>query len=114
MPISLIKKVWSLLSGSGLIWKVLRNFKVLSDSFGGIETVLNNMTVEKRKLPTHAEIEMIARAVSNILKTGVIDFPGVDEYAIAVNIDEMTATYAVSIQDAKSDKYIQLPIIKKL
>lgn len=112
--LAILKRIWGLVASSGLFWKVLKNWTILSESLKGIETVLHNLTEEKRALPNHDEAVTLLHALSNILKTGVIDIPGVDEYKIALNLDEVASSYTISIEDAKNEKYLELPSIKKV
>lgn len=114
MAISLLKRLYGMISGSGFLWRLVRNYRVLSDSISAIEATLSNMSAQDRKLPNESEIEMLLKAVSNILKTGVIDIPGVDEMNLALNIDQFSQSFSMSIQDAKSGKYFELPRVRRI
>lgn len=109
---SVLKRVWGLLSGTGFLWKLARNYRVLSDSFGAIEKVLLQMRGDNRKLPSQEQSIVLLQAISNILKTGVIDIPGVDEIEISIGIDQITQQMAIGIKDAKSGKFHEFPILK--
>lgn len=105
--------IFSMFTASKFFWTVLTNWKVLADNSKGIEQVLKNMFDEGRKIPSEEEIPVILVCVSNILKTGVIDIPMIDEYEIALSIDKVNASFSLAIGDAKSGKYIAIPIITK-
>lgn len=111
--IPLLSRIWTLISASGFLLKLIRNYSVLSGSFKSIEDVLSFMTSEKRTLPNHIESQILCMAISNILKTGVIDIPGVDEYQIAIGLDQINANMVLSIQDSKSGKYHEIPVLTK-
>lgn len=114
MSFALLSRVYGLVSGSSIIWKVISNWKILSTSLSSIETVMSNMGAEKRHLPTTEETQILLLACSNILKTKVIDIPGLDEYELAMNLDKASSSLALSIKDSTSGAYHVLPLIKKV
>ena len=111
--IPLLSRIWSLITASKFLFLLVRHYVVLKDAFTGIESVLTNMTKDARALPTHEETQILCVSVSNILKTGVIDLPGVDEYQLAIGLDNIQANMVLSIQDKKSGKYHTIPVLKK-
>lgn len=111
--IQALKGIWALISGSKLMWNLIRHHVVLTDAFKAIEGVLVQMRQNEISLPNHEQTQILLFAVSNILKTGVIDIPGVDEYEIAIGIDQINSNMMLSIQDSKSGSYHQIPILKK-
>lgn len=112
--ISLISKIYSLFSGGGFLFKLVRNYSVLSKNCQAIETIINNMIIEDRKLPSQQDSVYLLTAISNILKTGVIDIPGVDEVNLAIGIDSISKNISMSIEDSVSGKFIEIPVIKKV
>lgn len=112
--ITLLKRIYGLISGSGFLWKLARNYKVLNDACKAIETVLVNVAATDRKLPDMDESQILLSAISNILKTGIIDIPGVDEMQIAIGLDHINKNISLSVTDAKSGKFMEIPLIKKV
>lgn len=111
--IPLLSRVWTLISGSKFLFLLIRHYSILSSSFKSIEDVLSLMAKDSRSLPNHMETQILCMSISNILKTGVIDLPGVDEYQIAIGLDQINSNMVLSIQDSKSGKYHQIPILGK-
>lgn len=113
MILNLLKRVYGLLAGSGFLWRLARNYKVLKDSCTTIEQVLQVVSDDKRSLPNEQEAVALLAAVSNILKTGVIDIPGIDEMKISIGLDHMAKNISLSIEDSKTGKFMEIPMIKK-
>ena len=114
MIINVLKRIYGLLTGSSFLWKVIRNYAVLAASFKAIEGVIQNVSQSGRALPNQDESLIIIKAISNILKTGVIDIPGVDEYELAMNLDMVNSNMSLGIEDLKTGKYFEIPAIKKI
>lgn len=104
--------LYGLLTGSKFIWKIVRNWSVLSKSFQGVTDILSNMNAEGRSLPNTEETQMLLNAVSNIVKTEIIDIPGLDEYSLAVNLDHFSSSLGISIQDSKNGKFHTIKVKK--
>lgn len=114
MPIiSVLKKLYGLITGSSFFWKVLKNYSVLSNAFKTIEEIIAAMSKDARALPTQDESLILVKAISNILKTGVIDIPGVDEYQLSINLDMVSSQISIGIEDSKTGKYHELSVPKK-
>ena len=111
--IPVLSQIWAMISGCKFFWKVISNWVVLKDSFVAIENTLKNMQADGRMVPNQDETPILLMSISNILKTEIIDIPGVDEFKIAASIDQLNANFSISIQDAKSGKYFSIPIVKK-
>lgn len=107
-----LKGLWALISGSKFIWSIIKNHVVLGDSLKAIEITLTEMRQGDSVVPNHMQAQNLMLAVSNILKTGVIDFPGIDEYEIAIGIDRVSSDMTISLKDSKSGKFHELPILK--
>ena len=105
-------QLFSLIKGSSFIWKLLSNWKILKDSLTVISDTLKKMHDEGRDLPETSEASQMLLALSNIIKTQVIDIPGVDEYEISIGIDKINTAFMLSIEDAKSSKYHQIIVSK--
>ena len=114
MILNTLKRIYSLITGSSFLWKLIRHYAVLSAAFKSIESVLQNISAENRKLPTQEESLILLKAISNILKTGVIDIPGVDEYELAMNLDLVGSNMSIGIEDLKTGKYFEVPVMKKI
>lgn len=114
MTFTLIKRLFSLVYNSKIIWKLIRNYRVLSESFKTIETVINNINNRDRVLPDAEESRALLTACSNILKTGVIDIPGVDEYELSLKFDYINEQWAIGLKDDKSGKFTAPLVVKKL
>jgi len=69
-----------------------------------IEDTLSNMQKDGRKVPNIEESSILLMALSNILKTEIIDIPGVDEYQISLDIDQI---------NSKSEKFLKIPVVTK-
>lgn len=108
-----LTQIFSIFSGGKFIWKVIRNYRVLSDAVKNISDVLKQMHDAKRATPEANETSVLLLSVSNILKTGVIDVPGVDEYELALGVDQINTNFVLSVKDAKSDKFHQIKFKKK-
>ena len=109
-----LKRIWSLIAGSKTLWNFISHYGVITEALKAIEDVLKNIAADKsRKLPTQEEAIILTKALSNILKSGVIDIPGVDEYEIAMNLDMVASHLSVSINDKKSGTFIEIPALKK-
>jgi len=111
--IPIISRLWSLITGSKFIWTLIRNWAVLTDAFSNIEKVLSEMQADGRKVPNQQEASILLMCLSNILKTEIIDMPGVDEYQISLEIDQINSNFQLSIKDAKSEKFLKIPVITK-
>lgn len=111
--IPILSRMWSLITGSKFIWKLIRNWAVLSDSMHAIENTLSNMQKDGRYVPNREESSILLMALSNILKTEIIDMPGVDEYQISLEIDQINSNFQLSIKDSKSEKFLKIPVITK-
>jgi len=107
-----INGLLALISGSKLIWKVVSNWRVLTNSIGGISDTLKKMHDEGRALPNAEETSLMLLCGSNILKTGIIDIPGIDEYELSLNLDKFSSSLIMSIKDSKSNKFHQIPLVK--
>ena len=111
--LKILQKLYKLITGSSILWKLIRNYAVLSEACGGIENVIKNMTDQGRALPDRDEAMILVKCISNILKTGVIDIPGVDEYELALNLDMINSNMSLGVEDLKSGKYFEIPVPKK-
>lgn len=109
--ITLLKQI---LTGSALsfMWKVVRNWGVLSSSLKAISDTLEIMHKDGRNLPNTEETQNLTLALSNIIKTEIIDIPGVDEYELAMGMDHFSNTLMLSIEDQKSGKYHEIKVKK--
>ncbi len=107
-----LTSLYGLISGSKFIWKLVSNWSVLSDSLKCISQTLTEMRESGRQLPEPNESTQMLMAFSNILKTGIIDIPGLDEYQISLDIDKFSSSLLLSIEDKKSGKYHEL-LLKK-
>lgn len=104
--------IYSLITGSKFLWKVVRNWSVLSKSLYAISDTLKKMHAEGRNIPDMTESQILLMALSNVVKTEVIDIPGVDEYSLSLDIDKFSSSLALSIEDSKSGKYHEVTIKK--
>lgn len=111
--ITQIFNVYKWITGLKFIWKVARNWSVLSLSLAKISETLKAMHDDSRSLPNATETSEMLLAISNIIKTEIIDVPGVDEYQIALDIDQFSTSLALSIQDTKSGKFHEIVLKKK-
>lgn len=109
-----LKRIYGLITGSSFLWKIVRNYAVLSASFKAIEGVIQAVSASGRSLPNQDESLILVKAFSNILKTGVIDIPGVDEYELAMNLDMVNSNMSLGIEDLKTGKYFEIPTVKKV
>lgn len=107
-----LKFLYTLISGSKLLWKVIRNWRVLSNSLESITNILKNMNADDRHLPNSMESSQLILCFSNILKTGVIDIPGIDEYQISLDLDNFSSSLMLSIEDSKSGKFHDIVVTK--
>lgn len=112
--INVLKRLYGLLTGSSFLWKIVRNYAVLAASFKAIEGVIQSVSQSGRSLPNQDESMILLKAISNILKTGVVDIPGVDEYELAMNLDMVNSNMSLGIEDLKTGKYFEIPAIKKV
>lgn len=111
--IALLSRLWSLVAVSKFFILFIRHRLVLEEAFGSVSEVLAKMNADKRALPDHSESQVLVMAVSNILKTGIIDLPGVDEYQIAIGLDNINQNMVLSIQDSKSGQFHKIPVLGK-
>lgn len=89
------------------------NWRVLSTAFKAVSDVLTEMHKADRKLPDTNESQALLMAMSNILKTGVVDIPGVDEYQLSLDLDKFSSSLIFSIEDSKTKKYHDLMLVRK-
>lgn len=110
-----LKTLFTFISGAKIIWKVIANYRILSDSAKTVNTVFNNVKVRGDSTPNQEEAQALLQAASNVLKTGVIDLPGLDEYELTSTIDRAVGAITTSISDSKNSKYhkISLKKVKK-
>lgn len=108
-----ILNIYKLITGSKFIWKVFRNWAVLSEAFSTISKTLVKIHEEGRKLPDQSESTQLLLCLSNIVKTEIIDIPGVDEYELSLEIDKFSTSLLMSIEDKKSGKFHQVMITEK-
>lgn len=102
--IQVFSKLWTLISGSRFFWALLKNYGVLKENLRVIGEIITKVMQEGRKTPDCDETNRLLKAVSNILKTEVIDLPEIDEYQLAIKIDEINANLVCELKDTKSDK----------
>lgn len=106
--ISLLGSAWSVVKGSRFFWGIIKHYGVLKENLQAIGNVIKAVMESDRKVPSCEEGQILLRAISNILKTQVIDLPGLDEYELAVSIDEITGTLVCQLTDKASSKVFKL------
>ena len=111
--IAMLTRLWNIVSISKFFILFISHRLVLEESFKAITSVLTSMNEEERALPKHDESQVLVMAISNILKTGIIDIPGIDEYQIAIGLDQVNQNMMLSIQDTKTGQYHQIPVLSK-
>lgn len=109
-----LTSLYAMFSSSKFIWKLVRNWSILSDSLKCISQTLTAMRNEGRSLPVPAESSQMLLAFSNILKTEIIDIPGLDEYSLSLDIDKFSSSLLLSIEDRKNGKYHELLLKKEV
>lgn len=105
--------IFSFFSASKFIFKLIAHQAVLRASLQAISDVLMEMKKTDRVLPSENEATLLLMGVSNILKTGVVDLPGFDEYELSIQIDRISNGIVLSIQDQKDKKYHDIAVFKK-
>ena len=108
-----LMSIYTFITGSKFIWKIVTNWRVLSTSLKVISETLTTMREQSRSVPNTEETQQMLLAASNILKTGVIDLPGIDEYQISADIDKFSQGVSLAITDSKNKKYHSLKLKKK-
>lgn len=110
--IELLKQLGGFITGGGIIWKFIRHYRVLSDSSKAVSQVIQNISNRGDKLPEIHETQIIIQAMSNVLKTGIIDIPGIDEYKISAALDKVNENVAISFEDYTSGQFHILRVEK--
>lgn len=103
--LGLLQTVFGFITGSKIIWKVISNYRILSDTSQAVSTVFHNMHNEDRSSPTQPELVALSQALSNVLKTNIIDIPGFDELELVAAVDRFSGSLVTSMTDAKSGKF---------
>ena len=111
--INLIKKLWGLAMGSKIFFKVIANYGLICETVKLLEDTLANMQREGRKVPNQQEMCDILPKLSELLKTGIIDLPMVDEYSLALDIDHIYSSMQISLRDRTGNKIVAATVIKK-
>lgn len=110
---TILMTIWAYIRASGFIWKLIANYKVLSEAVKCIEVNAQAMMSRDSAIPSGEEGQLMLMALSNILKTGIIDLPLVDEYQLSLDLDQITGQMRIAINDSASGKYNSLVIGKK-
>lgn len=95
-----IFNLFGLIKGSSFFWKIIRNFFTLKNSFEAISATIDGIMKSDREMPTAPEMQVILKAFSNIMKTGIIILPGVDDYEVAAFIDKVSGELEISLSDS--------------
>lgn len=77
-------------------WTVLKNIKVFIGFFNILKRLITNMATGK-KMPECTETKELFDAVQNLLDSGAIDIPGVDELAISQALKDIEAQWTCKI-----------------
>lgn len=109
----LVSKIWDWLSHFQFLWRVLRNWFTLSNAVHDIENVFEEIAKQNRKLPNMGETQVLLNAISNILKTEVIQITGLDDFKVAAGLDEISHSLHLSLTDKVGNPIIQSPQIQK-
>ncbi|MEO8839789.1 MAG: hypothetical protein ABI351_13895 [Herbaspirillum sp.] len=95
----MIYAIFSLIKSPGLFWKVISNWHVIISIINDTEGVIDEMVKAKRVLPDPQECGTIAHCASEFLKIGLINVPFIDDYQLAVEIDNFSASLKVGVKD---------------
>ena len=108
----LLTPFFKLFSIGGFFFKIVSNFSILKSSFENISAIFKKMHDENRAVPTEVESVALLQIASDLLKTGIVDIPGFDEYELSMDIDKYANALVLSIEDKKSGKYHDVKISK--
>lgn len=92
-PFAILKLVTAAISVGKLFWnagKVIRYFKTVGPIASHIVT--------QRRTPSACESKEFLHATGELIRSGIIDFPGVDEAAIADAIEAVDAEIECSVK----------------
>ncbi len=94
-PFAIFKVVMGAISLGKLFWnggKLIRFFKTVGP-------IVSNIVTEHRK-PTSCEMKEFLHATAVIIRSGVVDIPGVDEADVAAAIESIDEEITCSIKAA--------------
>lgn len=109
--VGLLLNAWSFINGSAFFWRFVKNYGTLKNSLLAVEAVFQSKDARGDKTPNSEEAQILLQAVSNILKSGLIDFPGVDEYEIGVGLEQLSGQIHLSMTDSKGNAIIAAKIL---
>lgn len=109
----LVMKGFQWVMGLSFLWKVVRNMGTLRTAVKAIEDVYKEIEASGRKIPNVEEAQTVLNSLSNILKTGVIDIAGIDDYKIAAGLDEINHNLQLSLKDSLDNPVLVSPVITK-
>jgi hypothetical protein len=105
-----IASLWGFLKGSQFFWNLLRNYGTIKKSLEDVSKIFNEMKNQENKTPNCEQAQVLLKSLSTLLKTGVIDIPGINEYEISMSIDDVSANLVCMITDKKLGKIVNIPV----
>jgi hypothetical protein len=78
------------------VWTVIKNLRTIISFFGVLKELIVKVSQGKR-LPDCQETHELLQAVENLLDSGVIDIPGVDEKQISAALKEIESQWTCKI-----------------
>ncbi len=78
------------------VWTVIKNLRTIISFFGVLKELIIKVAQGKR-LPDCQETHELLQAVENLLDSGVIDIPGVDEKQISAALKEIESQWTCKI-----------------
>lgn len=78
------------------LWKVISNLKTIISFFNVLKNLIVKVS-EGKRLPDCQETHELLGAVENLLDSGVIDIPGVDEQKISSALKEIESQWTCKI-----------------
>ncbi len=78
------------------LWKVISNLKTIISFFNVLKSLIIKVSQGKR-LPDCQETHELLSAIENLLDSGVIDIPGVDEKQISEALKEIESQWTCKV-----------------
>lgn len=99
---SSLKYLYLFVTGSKYFWRIVRNYAEIKNFCIVISNTITAMHTDKRKSPNMHELSLLLPAISAILRSELIDIPGINEYELALEVDSFAGKLKVAITDTNT------------
>lgn len=102
-PILAVLKLWTLLKSVPWLWRLVQNWRAFRDLLYAANGMLESARASGG-LPTAEAFDAFMVKVEDLLRTGVIDIPEVDEKILADELYQMRKLMVGSVDDGREKR----------